>query len=134
MNNNNIFPVEELKARLQYLKQNVPTYPLYRKQEVEIKEAGWKVGSNKVTLDILLRIERKGVWYLVRNRLEHIFLEENREFVMEEILSTFHKNVYTQSILYIVDTNLKDIEGNPINIADTDQRSEVERLTEILKF
>ena len=53
---------------------------------------------------------------------------ENESLV--RLLGQFHKEVYMHQQLYVIDTNLKGVDGLPIHTPSNDQRTEKERLEE----
>jgi len=118
-----------IEAQVLQLKMKTPIYPFYRKEVVKVDE-----NHSKYILETLIRIEREGLYYLIRNKMEYIIENSTLNLNIEKVFQLFHKQVYEQYILYIVDVNLVDNEDNLINVTDTDQRSEEERLKQTLIF
>jgi hypothetical protein len=136
---NNNFPIEALEERKQELirqteelKKTYPLYPIYNKKIGPVTDT-----MVEVTLESLVRIQREGSYYLILCRLQHSIpnAEKNiTNIIMEQITNMFHTNVYRALILHRLDFSLVTPDGSPVIYADTDQRSEEERLSELFKF
>ncbi len=93
--------------------------------------------SSGFMLDTILRKEHEGIWYHWRLFTKHLYCSEYPEKEYELILSKFHNEVYSTLIVGIVQPNLVDQNypdpKNHVFEIDPDQRSEKERINDILK-
>jgi hypothetical protein len=108
------------------MKQTDAIYPMV---ETLIKKTSLIFKTN-------LRKEYNGVWYLIFF-YKCYELSNHKSFDKEEIAkltNDFHKLVYIDNFLLIIDLNHNHHDGTPMCLKDKDQTPEVERLKKILFF
>lgn len=111
-------------------------YPdIYIREHREVIPSGSRNGKTIFSFKLMtsLRKERQGRWYLC-NFTKSWMGEELSDVHKQSIINLFHREIYQFLIVGVVVPEIGGFGGQPVFELDEDQRSEADRLTELLKF